>query len=71
MKKSKIILYHSIFALLGLIGIIGYFFYKINNTSHIGLAVTGTTVAFVYMVGFLIICIISLIISLIISHFLK
>jgi len=71
-KKLKILTYHFVVFVLGSIGLSAYVFKHLasqKSVAGVGGAVVAPVIAFVYIVGFGILCLISLGIFLIIAHF--
>lgn len=70
MKKGRIVLYHLLALIVGSASIAAYFFYKISALpSEAGLAsVVLLPVAVVYIVGCSLLCLVSLLISLVVAY---
>jgi len=66
MKKLKIFIYHFIVFILGSVGLALYAF--ANLKSSVGGAIAMPVIAFVYIVGFGILCLISFTICLLVSY---
>lgn len=60
MKRRKILLYHFDVFVLGSIGIVAYVFQRLTSPASVGGVVAMPVIAFVYVIGFGILCAISL-----------
>ena len=72
MKKPKIFLYHLMVFLIGSVGIVVYIFNRLaspSNGAGLGGAIAMPVIAFVYVVGFGFLCLISLVIWLLVAYF--
>ena len=67
MKKSKIFIYHLIIFLIGSVGLVVYTFVKLS--SNIGGVIAMPVTALFYVVGFGILCLISMAICFLIARF--
>jgi hypothetical protein len=74
MKRSRILRYHPFGFLLGAVGIALYLLYKISplsGGSGAAMTIVGPVIGVVYIVGFGILCGISLVVFLLIDYFHK
>lgn len=67
---KKIVLYHLGAFLLGAVGIALYFFVKVS-AGGVALGIVGPVIAVVYVVGFGVLCVVSLIFFSVLHHFRK
>lgn len=74
MKKLTIFYYHLGVFGVGSVGIVAYVFYKLSGTAgeaHVGGVIAMPVIAFVFVVGFGILCALSLAVFLAVSHIWK